>query len=366
MSDEWQVGLIGVTRSAKRILDALGAEPHVRLVALADRDGETVTRLAESLDAEAYTDYRSLIVERKLDALFVAAPPFATHGYLRLAAAAGTPVWKRTPLARRFEEALTLVQTFEKHRCPLVVSRAWPAEPAMDQAGKTLAELGRPFLADARVFCCHPDDLDWRGDSEQAGGGAMLYELYEAIDAVVHWMGPPAEVYAATGRSSRPQTRFPYDTEDSAVVVFKYPDGAIATFATCWTSGPRTSEIVVRAPGGTVRIGPATVAVLDRAGEPARTPLERAPNPYSHPIRAFLHGLAGDRKRIASLARDHLWTMAVIETAYLASRTGEAESPSKWFEVLQADAVAGGDKPEPDRPDAPPPAEAPLYPSGAE
>lgn len=340
MAGELQVGLIGLTGGAAPILDALLAEPGVHVAAVGDRDPEAAARCAESIGAEAYSDYRSLIVERRLDALFVAAPHFVTHGYLKLAAAQATPVWKQTPLARRFDEALMLTRTFERAipgGCPLVVARPWPAEPAMEQAGKRLADLGRPFLVEARVFVSRPDDLNWRGDSERAGAGVFLHEAYGAIDAVVHWLGPPAEVYAAMSRASRPQTRYPYDTEDTAVAAFKYADGALASFTCCWTCGPPTSHLTIWATGGTIRIDPMKVTVLNRAGEPICTPFDRAPNPYTHPIRAFLDGLNGDRKRMSSLARDHLWTMAVIETAYLSSRTGEPGSPAKWFEILRAD-----------------------------
>lgn len=340
VAGELQVGLIGLTGGAEPILDALLAEPRVRVTAVGDHNAEAAARRAESIGAEAYSDYRSLIVERRLDALFIAAPHFVTHAYLKLAAARGTPVWKQTPLARRFDEALALTRLFERAvpgGCPLVIARAWPAEPAMEQAGKRLAELGKPFLVEARVFVCRPEDLDWRGDSERAGAGVLLHEAYNAIDAVVHWLGPPAEVYAAMSRASRPQTRYPYDTEDTAIVVLKYADGAVASFTCCWTCGPPTSQLTIWATGGTIRIDPAKIAVLNRAGDPTCTPFDRAPNPYTHPIRAFLDGLMGDRKRMGSLARDHLWTMAVVETAYLSSRTGEAESPAKWFEILRAD-----------------------------
>lgn len=340
MTGELNVGLIGLGGGARAVLDALLAEPRIRLVAIGDHDRQTAQTCAELTGAEPYLDYRSLIVEHQLDALFVAAPHFAVAPYLKLAAGRGLPVWKQTPLARRFEEALLLTKLFEGAApggCPLVVARPWPAEPAMAQAGQTLARFGKSFLADSRVYAYRSEDLGWRGDSERAGGGVLLHEAYPAVDAIVHWMGPPAEVYAAASRVSRPHTRYPYDTEDTAAVVLRYNDGAVASLISCWTSGPPSLELTIYSIGGTVRIDRQRVTVFNRAGEPAGTPFDRAPNPYSHPIRVFLDGITGDRKRLASLARDHLWTMAVIETAYLSARTGEPESPAKWFEMLRTD-----------------------------
>ncbi len=342
MPQELQVGLIGLTGGARPVLDALAADPRVRITAVGDRDADAAARIAEGLGATAYTDYRSLATEGKLDALFVAAPPFAVQGCLKVAAARGVPVWKQTPPARRLEEAIALTRLFERSvpgGCPLVIARSWPAEPAMEQAAKILAESGKPFLVEAEAFTCRPEDLDWRGDSERAGGGVLLNEAYAAIDLVVHWLGPPAEVYAAMSRASRPQPRFPYDTEDTAVLTMKFADGVMAWCACCWTAGPPVSQITIRATGRTIRIDPAKVTVLSRGGEPTGTPLDRAPNPYAHPVRAFLDGLSGDRKRMGSLARDHLWTMAVMEAAYLSSRTGEAGSPERWFDILRAEEI---------------------------
>jgi len=339
-----RTGLIGLTGGAKPILDALRAEPRVQLVAVGDRDAETAARHAEALGAEPYTDYRSLIVEHKLDALFVATPHFATHGHLKLAAGRGTPVWKQSPLARQFEEALMLVRTFERsgesgEAVPLVIARAWPAEPALERAGAILAELGRPFLIEGRVYTCRPEDLDWRGDSERAGAGVLLHEAYGLIDAVVHWFGPPTEVYAAARRVSRPLTRYPYDTDDTAVLVFKYTDGAMASFTCCWTSGPPLSQLAIRATAGTLVIEHDRVCVFDRAGESRCAPIPRAANPYAPhsgiPGRACgrseAHGVAGagpplddggDRNRVPFLTNGR--GRVAGEMVQDASRGGDA------------------------------------------
>lgn len=364
MGEEIQVGLIGVSDDARPLWDALANEPRIRLAAVADLDGEAAARCAASVGAEAYTDFRSLIVEQRLEALFIACPHHAAQEYMKLAAKKRLPVFKKPPLARRFNEALRLTQDFERARggaVPLVVARPWPAEPAMEEAGRRLGRLGRPFLVEARIHSRQPADLGWRGDRERAGGGVLLHEAYPLMDTVIHWLGPPSEVFTAAGRASRPLTRYPYDTEDTAVVVLKYANGAIASFSCCWTSGPAWRELTIRASEGTIRIDPARVAVLDLDGKPLCTPLDRAPNVYSHPIRAFLDGLTGPAVRMKSLARDHLWTMAALEAAYLSARTGEAESPSKWFDILSAHegAVIPGLSAAPEEPPAEsPPAEA--------
>ena len=87
--------------------------PALRIAAVADTDAEAAARCAATLGAEPYSDFRSLIVEQPLDALFVACPHHAAQGYLKLAAKKRLPVFKRSPLARRFDEALRLTQDFE-------------------------------------------------------------------------------------------------------------------------------------------------------------------------------------------------------------------------------------------------------------
>lgn len=323
-----KVGLMGLGQGGQLVAEALLSSSWCRLVAVASRKAHRIDRFVEKHpDIAAYDDFRSLIVENPLDALFVAVPPFLRSKYLALAAEHRCPVWMLPPAARRFDELVQTVERFEKAGCPIAVSRSWGIEPSLQPDAIGLDRLGRFFLAVGGVDLCSGEDLDWRGDSIRAGGGVLLDRGYELLDTVVKVMGLPATVYAAAEGVSRPGTRFPYDTEDTAALICQFSNGAIAVASACWTSGPDRREIEFFGTGGTLRLDSTRVICRDRAGERTLTDLPRASNPLLAPIENFLSSLASQSGHFHSSIRDHMAVMAVIQAAYLSARTGQPESP---------------------------------------
>ena len=284
-----KVGLMGLGEGGHLVAEALFSSSWCKLVAVASRKSHRIDRFVEKHpDIVAYDDYRSLIVENPLDALFVALPPFLRGKYLALAAEHGCPVWMITPVARRFDEAVEIMERFDKARCPVAVGREVGASSRpCSLTPSTWTGLAVSSSPAATLTTCGEEDLDWRGDSVRAGGGVLLDRGYELVDTVVKVMGLPATVYAAAKGVSRPGTRFPYDTEDTAAIVCQFSSGAVAAINACWTSGPERCEIEFFGTGGSIRIDPRHVVCRDRTGEKILADLPRATNPLLGLRRAF-------------------------------------------------------------------------------
>jgi len=328
-----RVGLMGMGRGGLLLAEALLRSNWCELAAVA----HTTTRpLQQFIDRHpgvaAFDDYRSLIVSTQLDALFVAVPPFQRGKYLALAAERRLPVWMLTPPARSLEEAAEILERFEQADCPIVVSRAWGIEPALQPDALDLQPDNRVFLATGSSMTCLQEDLDWRGDSVRAGGGVLLDHGYALIDTIVQVMGMPGTVYTAAGRASRPATRFPYDTEDAATCVLQFPGGGIGAITCCWTTGPAAWHVDLHALSRSVHIDGQTVVVRDRSGQ---TETARYPRPAMlllPQVEEFLSALRSNA-RILSTLRHHLPTLAVMQTLYLSARTGQPESPGRLAEL---------------------------------
>lgn len=329
---------MGLGGGGRQVADALLASSWCELVAVASRKSKRIEAFTnEHPGIAVYDDFRSLIVENQLDALFVAVPPFLRGKYLSLAAERELAVWMLTPPARRFDEALTLAEQFERAGRPLVVWRRWGIEPALLPEAIELPRLSRLFFARGNVMTCREEDLDWRGDSVRAGGGVLLDSGYELLDMLVLLAGVPATVYAVAKGVSRPGTRFPYDTEDTAVVVCQFASGMVAVISACWTSGPPRWELDVHGSGGSLHLGPDEVVCRDRAGKKEYVRQARSASAAAPSIEEFLIGLRSNPGKLRSTMREHLRTMAVIQAAYLSARTGQPESPSRIFEMHQVD-----------------------------
>lgn len=324
------VGLMGLGRGGYRVAEALLVSSWCNLTAAASPNAKRLEQFAEAHPGIAvYDDLRSMIVGNALDALFVAVPPHLRKRYLPLAAERGIPVWMLTPAGRQFDEALAWLGEFERAGCPIVVSRSWGIEPALQREPLGLDQVDRFFLAHGSVMICGEEDLDWRGDSERAGGGVLLYRAYPMIDTLVQAMGMPSLVYARMAGVSRPGTRFPYDTEDTAALVCHFTGGGTAVISACWTAGPTRDHLDLFGLAGSVHIDRRGVVVRDRAGQVELQRHDRPENLLRPQIEDFLSELASSPQRLRSTLRQHLSTLALIQAAYLSARTGQPESPAQ-------------------------------------
>ncbi|MBI4580865.1 MAG: Gfo/Idh/MocA family oxidoreductase [Planctomycetes bacterium] len=327
-----RVGLMGLGRGGRLLAEAILASSWCKLVAVASVHSDRVERFGEDHPGiVTHDDFRSLIVSSPTEALFVAVPPFLRVNYLPLAAERGLPVFMLTPAARRFDEALALLGPFEAAGCPIVVSRAWGVEPALHPDSLGLDQVGRFFLARANAAACLEENFDWRGDSQRAGGGVLLYHAYGLIDVIVQAMGTPSTVYAALSGISRPGTRFPYDTEDTAAVVCRYANGALATVSASWTTGPADWSVDLCGTGGSIHVDAGNVALRDRTGERDLARHARSVNPLAVQVDEFLSTVCSNPRNLRGTLRQHLPVVATIQAAYLSARTGQPESPGTIF-----------------------------------
>jgi predicted dehydrogenase len=335
-----KVGLMGLGAGGRRVADALMTSSWCELVAVASQQTRRIEEFTEAHPGiAAFDDFRSLIVSNPLDALFVAVPPFLRVKYLALAAERSLPVWMLTPAARRLDEALEILGKFESAGCPIVVSRDWGIEPALQAEALSLDRAGTFFLARGHVMLCLPEDLDWRGDSHRAAGGVLLYQGYRLIDTLVQAMGTPTTVYAVAAGVSRPGGRFPYDTEDTAAIVCQFPGGGAGVISACWTAGPPQMFLHLQGAQQSIQIDADQVVVRDRSGQEEISRQDRPANPLQCQIEEFLSSLCSSPRRMEATLRRHLPTMGVIQAAYLSARTGQPESPGALFEMHHIEEV---------------------------
>jgi predicted dehydrogenase len=343
-----KVALMGLGHGGLLAAQALMASSWCRLVAVGSQQASRLEAFtAKHPGIAAHDDFRSLIVNSPLDALLVAVPPFVRVNYLPIAAERRLPVWMLTPAARTLDEALQILDLFATAEVPLAISRAYGLDPCLHEDTIGPEAIGRLFLARGHVLGCDPEDLDWRGDSQRAAGGVLLDRAYGIIDLIIQTMGMPGTVYAAAAGVSRPGTRSPYDTEDTASVVCQFAGGAMAQVAACWTAGPEEWSLDLHGIKGSAHIDDQSVIVRDRAGTTELLAQARPANLLAPQIEDFLTTVRTSPRRIRSTISEHLAVLAVLEAAYLSARTGEPESPGPILDMHKRQA----------RPLRPPPAE---------
>jgi len=173
--------------------------------------------------------------------------PTASHLPLTLwALSQGYHVLCEKPVAVTRAEAATLAAAARRARRVLMPCHQYRYNPAWRRMKRWLDEglIGRWHLAEFRVYRLAADPgatrsaVPWRGRRADGRGGVLLdhgtHLVYELLDVA----GPPSAVRSWTGRLRHGD----YDVEDTAQLLFEYPDRLAVMFLT-WAARTRETQI---------------------------------------------------------------------------------------------------------------------------
>ncbi len=330
------IAVIGLSAAGEQTLRALGELPEANIVGVADKDGDLAQRVGAEMNVPHYTDNRSLLVEVRPRAVFLAVPSMAAPEILAACAEREIHVWKESPLARDLNEGVAMVQRMEQAGVKFAVGTQWRFAPGYHHARQSLGRLGPVFLARGHYLFNWGPRLSWRGDRASAGGGALLDLGYHPLDLMIWMLGLPEDVYGVASAGHREtedlggEPLAVYDTDDTAAAVLRYRSGAMATVVTCRASGPMSQELNLHGRGGSLQANSELCIARDPEGNIVdHTPGEPSSmEAYRRQAEAFLHAVASDAACYESSARESLLTQAAVDAIYLASRTGQPESPT--------------------------------------
>lgn len=320
-----RTGIIGMGDQGRQLLAALAASKAYQVLAIGDQSRERAEELATRYDATAYDDYRSLIVQEDLEVLCLALPTFLCGECLALAAKESLALLKEAPLGRNLPEALEWVKLMAKADLAFAVGAAWRFAPAYQTAHSWIQQgrLGRVCLAEGHCFTHRQGPLDWRGDPVLSGGGALLDQGYHLVDLTLAALGTPNAVYCLHTDWSNKHLLPPGRTEDTAVLLMRFDNGAMARLSCSWHVGPEQERLCYYGAEGSIEATAGSVKLCDRTGNV----LEQQDFPstpqtiLTAQVDHFAASLHDPEVRPLSAARDHLATVAVIESAYLSART---------------------------------------------
>jgi predicted dehydrogenase len=223
-------GLIGCGDVARRrVGPALRDLETCRFVALARERAERAEQCARELGAErASSDWRALVSDPEIQAVYIATPP-ARHAEMAVAAAAaGKHVVCEKPMAPTVAEADAMIAACREAGVRLSVAYYRHLYPAMARIREILAagEIGTPLLAQINAFEHFDLPLDhprrWLFDPEISGGGALMDFGCHRIEVLLDLLGEVEEVRGLTSSrfSGRP-------VEDTAAALLRFRSGTL-------------------------------------------------------------------------------------------------------------------------------------------
>jgi 1,5-anhydro-D-fructose reductase (1,5-anhydro-D-mannitol-forming) len=227
------------------------------LVAVMRRDGAKAADYAQRHHVPYwFDDAQAVINHPEVDAVYIATPPGSHLDYALAVCAAGKPCYVEKPMARSHAECAAMVEAFEKARLPLFVA-FYRRSLARFIKAKELVESGRIGqvtgvsyrFASASHRRTDPDNLPWRLQAEEAGGGLFLDLGCHTLDILDFLLGPLGEVEGTAANLAGP-----YEVEDSIAMRFRTPSGALGTAAWNFVSGVNTDIIEITGTAGQIAL----------------------------------------------------------------------------------------------------------------
>ena len=338
-----KTGILGLNEMGQDLLDVATQSGHYEVVAVAGRDAEVVQKMSRKYQAQAYEDYRQLLVQNPVDVLFAAGSMQFCDEHLRAALKKQCTVVRTIPPGQTFEQAAQLITLSQKEKARFVVVNPLRFSPAMREMSECVRAQGaEKFHLISAVCNVHHDLADprdrWMSDPRLAGGGVLLYECYALVDQILRSFGLPQQVYClTTNRAPDRQQRLSI-TEDTAVVTLRFSDTLLGTVTTSRTFGPWLTRLRMHSDEGYLVVTDDSFTVYDNDGKV----LEQktfCPD-YRQYLGELLENVAMNirdpqKNKLFAGPDDDLHTMAVIEAAYLSARTAVPEEPGRILNLAR-------------------------------
>ena len=207
-----RIGIIGAGRIADLHALAYGPGSRASIAAVCDADAGIAEARAKEWHAEhAYTDYRELLADRRIDGVEVILPHHL-HAEIAIAALeARKPVSVQKPMARSVAESHTMAEAARRTGTDLRVLENFRHYPPFVLAKRMIDDgaIGDPQAQHISVIGGVGDGGEhggwkvpgrawrWRFDEELCGGGPCMFDHgYHIFSIAQYLLGPVEEVFA--------------------------------------------------------------------------------------------------------------------------------------------------------------------------
>ena len=191
--------------------------------------------LAESFAREFgvrrwHADWRGLIADAEVDAVYIATPVYLHAEQTIAAAEAGKHVLCEKPMAMNVAECDRMIAACRASGVKLGIAYYRHFYPVVQRAKAIIAagEIGKPVVAQINAFeRFNPqpgEDRHWLLEKSKAGGGPMMDFGCHRIEVLMNLFGEIRRTKSLTGRAL-----FDREVEDTSIACFQIESGEFAS-----------------------------------------------------------------------------------------------------------------------------------------
>jgi predicted dehydrogenase len=317
MDQQVRIGFVGTGGIANHHLNQLKALPNAQIVGLADLAEDRAKAAAETFGGAAYSDYRVMLDEVEMDALYVCVPPFAHQDAEIRAARRGIHLFVEKPVALTLEKAQEIAAVVRETGVMSSVGYTLRYFKGTAQAQKLLE--GREIAMVTSHRWGGIPGVPWWSVMEQSGGQLVEMTTHQ-VDLMRLLAGEVVEVSARSDfrvLKDRPNFNIP----DAQIALLQFASGAIGCISTSCAltqGGGRgdldfiTKDVLISWKGDTATVSPEGAAEIPSIEGPQRSIDE-----------AFVEAVAtGDRSLILCDYENGLKTLDVTLCANRSAAEG--------------------------------------------
>jgi predicted dehydrogenase len=343
MSRRIKWGVLGSGGIAKRrtIPEGISQAENAELVAVYDINSEVNQQVAAQFNAKAVKSVGALL-KSDIEAVYIATPANLHRKLVIACAKAGKHVLSEKPLGMKVKEAMKMIEACLQAGVTLGTAFMMRFNTQHRAALQMIKEgkLGKLVYGRAQLSCWYPPiEGAWRQDPVTGGGGSLMDMGGHCIDLLEMFFGKVKKVSCFINN-----TVHNYKSEDSAVVLLSFENGAMATVDTFFCIPDNASKNVLELYGstggiiakGTIGQGAAgeMTAFIESAAAGYEASQARAMaegiaitpapvNTYKAEIEEFGNAIIENREPLNS-AELGLQSQKVLEACYKSARTGKA------------------------------------------
>lgn len=246
---KFNVGIIGVGYWGKKIVDEFTKVEDVSVIGVSDLDEKNLAFCAERFGIKnGYKDYKQLLAQKDLHAVSVSTPNAMHYQVCKDALQAGKHVLVEKPITLVSKDGKELVELAQKKGLTLSVGHIFRFNNALAEVHRLIKEekfFGRLFLM----------EQDWTNLEKAFPDRDVLFDLAPHMFDIQNYLFGqwPIEISCVGGPFRRAEG------EETAYVISKFKDGAIAMANISWLVPRKTRQVVL--------VGENRSAVIDAVGQ---------------------------------------------------------------------------------------------------
>lgn len=316
-----RAGIVGAGWIGERHAGVLANRPDAVVAAVCDLDGGRASQVAASAGGAAvFTDWRQMLDEAELDALWICTPPMAHADPAVACLEAGLPLYLEKPIARSVSDAARIVTAARGTVC--AVGYQWRAVDALADLISALdgQTIGCLVAQSAGGTQSRPWFLN-----QAEGGGNLLERGSHHIDLARVVAGEVAAVQAAQSKVSLAPRPGGGDIADAVTLLLQFTDGGIGTVVVAWTGNdlPGKYWLEVTAADAALRLDLDPEFRLSGVSHGSPVAATSSHVPFERSVGCFIAAVReGAPGQVLCTPGDAARTLAVAVAAEEALRTG--------------------------------------------